>query len=106
MLPKKNRADKKLVEKIFKEGRFISFSGLSFKFLNGKQSFPRISFVVPKKVEKKAVGRNLLRRQGYSILEKYFGKIPSGISGVFIFNKVVPISEIENDIKKILNKIS
>lgn len=107
MLPKKNRANKKLVGKIFKEGALIGSYFLSLKYVLTKSTIPpRISFVVPKKIENKAVKRNSLRRRGYLILEKYFKKIPNGFSGVFIFNKTSTVLEIENEIKKILNKIN
>ena len=107
MLPKKNRVDKKLVEEIFKKGSFVGSSFLSLKyFLNKDNNYIRASFVVPKKVEKGAVGRNYLRRRGYLVLEKYFKKLPSGFLGVFVFNKKITSIEIENEIKKILNKIN
>lgn len=105
MLPKKNRVNKKLVEKIFRKGRFVGSYGLTLKFLIENASVPQVSFIVPKKVEKRAVRRNSLRRLGYLVLEKYFKKLPNGFSGVFIFNKIITIIEIENEIKKILDKI-
>jgi len=107
MLPKKNRADKRIVEKIFKEGKFINSLSLTFKFLISPESGKRISFVVPKNVAKLAVKRNLLRRRGYSVLEKYIKQFPSGFIGVFIFKKYQDdISIIENEIKTILHKIN
>jgi ribonuclease P protein component len=110
MLPKNNRADKKAVEKIFKKGAFISSSSLNLRYvLENNTTSLRISFVVPKAVEKKAVRRNYLRRRGYIILKKYFSKIPNGFLGVFIFNKIKEkdfLSEIiEKDIKIILTKL-
>jgi len=84
MLPKKNRADKKAIEKIFKEGRFINSSSLTLKFLNNvhtRYGHARVSFIVPKTVEKKATRRNLLRRKGYLILKKYWNKIPNDFIG-------------------------
>lgn len=114
MLPKKNRADKKAVENIFKacppngrEGRFLNFPNLTFKYINtgGKQT--RISFIVPKSTAKLAVKRNLLRRRGYSVLKKYIGQFPSGLTGVFIFRKYQEdVSIIENEIKNTLFKIN
>jgi len=111
MLPKKNRADKKAIEKIFKEGRFINSSNLTLKFLNNVHTgygHARVSFIVPKTVEKKATRRNSLRRKGYLILKKYWNKIPNDFVGVFIFNKIKEgnlLKNIEEDIKAILNKI-
>lgn len=107
MLPKKNRADKKAVEKIFKEGSFLSTPVLTFKFLNKQGNKRQISFIVPKNIAKLAVKRNLLRRRGYTALKKYLQDFPSGIVGVFVFKKYQEkILLIEDEIKNILRKIN
>lgn len=107
MLAKKNRADTKIVEQVFKTGKFINSHFLTFKFkLNSTSTVPRISFVSPKSIAKLAVNRNKLRRLGYQALKKYFSKLPSGIEGVFVFKKALhSIEDIENEIKNILSKI-
>ena len=106
MLPKKNRVDKKTIEKIFKEGKVVNSLNLTFKFIK-TNSGSRISFIAPKSVSRKAVIRNSLRRRGYFILKKYFNKFPIGLAGVFIFKKCQDdVSIIENEIKNILNKIN
>ena len=88
MLSKKKRADRKDIEQIFKDTRFISSQHLTLKFvLAKKKDLPRISFVVPKTVVKRATGRNLLRRRGYAVLEKYLNKFPPGFKGIFVFGK-------------------
>ena len=108
MLPKKNRADKKAVERIFKGGRVLNSPILTFKFvLTNNSTIPRISFIAPKNIAKLAVKRNLLRRLGYSVLKKYLKDFPAGIMGVFIFKKHQDdVSILENEIKNILNKIN
>lgn len=108
MLPRKNRADKKIIEKVFKEGKFLVSESLTFKFiLTNSPSAPRISFIAPKSIAKLAVKRNLLRRRGYSVLEKHINQFPLGILGVFIFKKPKDdILILENEIKNILNKIN
>jgi ribonuclease P protein component len=108
MLPKKNRADRKAVEKIFKEGKFLNSPNLTFKFFINKNSLiPQISFVAPKGVAKLAVKRNLLRRHGYVALSKHIDQFPLGIKGVFLYKKnQSDISIIENEIKNILSKIN
>ena len=108
MLPKKNRADRKAVEKIFKEGIFLNSPNLTFKYLKNNNSFqPQISFIAPKNIAKLAVKRNLLRRQGYNILGKYINDLPVGISGVFVYKKYQnDVLVIENEIKNILSKIN
>ena len=107
MLPKKNRADKKAVETIFKEGKFLNSPSLTFKYLIcGDKDF-RISFISPKSISKLAVKRNLLRRRGYKALENLFSSFPAGIMGVFIFKKYQDdVSILENEIKTILSKIN
>lgn len=108
MLPKKNRADKKAVEAVFKGGKSVHSSILSFKFLlTGEKNAPRVSLVAPKAVSPSAIKRNLLRRQGYLALQKYFKRLPQGIVGVFIYKQYSEdLSLIQNDIEKILNKIN
>ncbi|MES2315155.1 MAG: ribonuclease P protein component [Patescibacteria group bacterium] len=108
MLPKKNRANTKVVDEIFKRGRFVNSTNLSFKFLlNNSPSKPQISFIAPKSIAGSAVKRNSLRRRGYKALEKYLSRFPLGIQGTLVFKTPQSnISEIENEIKTILNKIN
>ena len=108
MLPKKNRASKKDVDEIFKDGFFFNSPNLTFKFLIKKDVIgTRISFISPKSISKKAVIRNKLRRTGYRALQKHQNLFPSGLIGVFIFKKYQDdISIIENEIKTILSKIN
>lgn len=108
MLPKKNRADKKAVEGVFKEGIFLNSPTLTFKFTKKNSSTgPRISFIAPKSIAKLAVKRNALRRRGYSALRKHIGRFPAGIEGAFVFKRAEEdISIIENDIQNILSKIN
>ncbi|MFA6300919.1 MAG: ribonuclease P protein component [Candidatus Paceibacterota bacterium] len=108
MLPKKSRANKKTIEKIFKEGNFINSPTLSFKFvLNQNKKDPQISFIAPKSVAKLAVERNSLRRSGYLAFEKQTNILPRGLSGAFVFKKSESnIQILKNEIKTILHKIS
>ena len=107
MLKKINRADKKTVEKIFKEGKFLNTLNLTFKFFKTSQIGKKISVLVPKSVAKLAVKRNLLRRLGYKALEKHIEGFPSGIMGVFVFKKYQDdVLIIENEIKNVLAKIN
>ncbi|MEI8270808.1 MAG: ribonuclease P protein component, partial [bacterium] len=64
MLSKKNRVNKKLIDKIFKEGRFVNSPNLTLKFIKEESLYPKIAFISPKTASKKAVDRNLLRRRG------------------------------------------
>ncbi len=126
MLPKKNRADKKVIDTIFgsikpvlhKVG-FISSKNITLKFvLNYDQKPFRVSFVVPKSIAKSAVKRNLLKRRGYKAFSNTSLPLPLGFCGVFVFGKKSldvfggkinksnnPIHNLELEIKDILNKI-
>jgi len=108
MLPKKNRADKKAIEKIFKEGKFVDSPNLTFKFIKTqKPSLLQVSFIVPKSISKLAVKRNLLRRRGYMVVEKYLKHFPVGVVGVFVFRKYQDdILILQNEIENILTKIN
>ncbi|MCM2338945.1 MAG: ribonuclease P protein component [Burkholderiales bacterium] len=119
MLPKENINNTKQIEQIFKSGHFVNSTNLTFKFfILSKNKNKRISFITPKTVSKKAVERNLLRRRGYYVLKNYFNLLPAGIMGVFIFGKKSvdifgglknkknnPISNLDKEIKVILEKI-
>jgi len=107
MLPKKNRAVTKDVEKVFKDGIFLNSSNLSFRYIKKGNSVPRISFLAPKSVAKTAVRRNFLRRLGYKLLKEHFPLSPVGVVGVFVFKKYQEDALIlTNEIKNILSKIN
>ena len=107
MLPKENRASTREVEKIFKEGRFAGSSGLTLKYLKIGNKRAKISFIAPKNTARLAVKRNLLRRRGYSALEKHLSRFPAGLLGVFIFKKYQDnISILSNEIKSIIDKVN
>ncbi len=107
MLSKINRLSKKDVDYLFKDGK-SSFSGFfTFKFIKNINSLPpKVAFIVPKSIAKKAVLRNLLRRKGYSAVKKYISLLPSGFVGVFVFkNSKIDNIIIDSEIKNIFNKI-
>jgi len=86
MLSKKSRADRKTIEKVFKNGKFINSPNLTLRFIRTQEDFqPQISFISPKSSSKKAVVRNLLRRRGYAVLKRHLGLIPPGVMGAFVF---------------------
>lgn len=117
MFPKKNRASKKDIDEIFKDGSFFNSANLTFKFILKKElSVPRISFIAPKTVSKKAVIRNRLRRLGYNSLEKHRAQLPTGLVGAFVFSKNSlvffekpkkdSILKLENELVFILSKLN
>jgi ribonuclease P protein component len=88
MFPKKNRASKKDIDLIFKDGSFFNSANLTFKYIVKNNNLePRVSFIAPKTASKKAIIRNRLRRLGYNILKKHKNQFPAGLIGVFVFSK-------------------
>ena len=120
MLKKKNRANRKTIAQIFRDGAFVNSPNLTLKFIfDPKLKSPIISFITPKTISKNAVKRNALRRRGYHVLESYFNHLPNNLVGVFVFGKKSleyfmgrknkkynPISNLEYEIKSIFNKIN
>lgn len=108
MLAKRNRADKKTIDLLFKEGKSIFSPSLTFRFILTGRPLPfRISFIAPKSVAKLAVKRNLLRRRGYAALRKYIGRAPLGLVGAFVFKKYQDdVLILQDEIEKILSTIN
>jgi len=85
MLPKKNRLKKEEVEFIFKKGKTYKKGFLLLKIIEDKKELASLfSVVVPKKVSKKAVERNKIKRKIRESLRKKLDKIKPGIKGLFI----------------------
>lgn len=108
MLPKNRRIQKKQFSSVVLLGkRYNSEHFLAYINRIDKDKPSLFSFSVSKKVCKSAVGRNRLRRQGYSIVSKNLEKISSGYTCFFSFKKVSKLpsfNEIEGEIEYILKK--
>jgi ribonuclease P protein component len=68
MIPQKLRIKTQKLKEIFKQGKKKSFPELSIYYQNNVYSYPRISIVIPKKLHKKAVFRNKIKRRLKHIL--------------------------------------
>ncbi|MBP6865994.1 MAG: ribonuclease P protein component [Candidatus Pacebacteria bacterium] len=108
MLPKKNRATKQEIESLFKKGSVFSNPFFFLKYTKNEENKPKkVSFIVPKKVEKLANRRNSLKRMGYNAILPFFHKLPHGFEGVFTLKqKEVSKSNLQNEFEKIFNKIN
>lgn len=108
MLPKKNRATKQEIESLFKKGFVLSSPAFFLKYLkNPKKKGKKVSFIVPKKLEKLANKRNQLKRLGYKLVLPYISKLPYGFEGVFTFKqKTIEENNLQNELEKIFNKIN
>ena len=108
MLAKNRRIGKKIFSVHFsKLERFVSPHLFLTIVKNEKANEPsRFAFSISKKICKRAVDRNRLRRQGYSIVGKYLKNIPDGFLFFFSFKKsAYPVSfaDLEKEICGLLS---
>ena len=84
MLPKRRRLSAEEVREIIAKGRPVRASFLSLKYISGPQAL-RAAVVVSKKISKKAVIRNRVRRALYRALHTMDGK-----GSVVVFVQKIP----------------
>ena len=85
MLPDKNRLKKKKdFEKVLKEGRGIKEDFLILKVRKNKPKKLRFGFVVSKKISKKAVVRNKIKRRLREVIKERIKKIDKGLDIIII----------------------
>lgn len=103
MLSKKKRVTRKLFNEIIETGKTFSTPFFVFRYFYNKNT-PRYTFVIPKKIVKKAVNRNKIKRKGFNIIRE----LPiSNSSGIFFYKKTgieKSSLELKEDIVFILQK--
>lgn len=110
MLSKKNRISYREFESLdFRLSNVYHSGCVSLRIFPLKSdSSKRVAFVVSKKVCKTAVGRNLLRRRGFSCVTPL---LLSNLSGYFIFyfkKDAITMSYLDicNDILNVISKVT
>lgn len=97
MLKKINR----LPKGSFKGNILISSPFYLLKIAKNGKPFSRFGFVVSKKVSKKAVERNRIKRELRSFIHERLPKTVSGFDFLFISKKPIEDNkDLENDLKK------
>ncbi|GAG31925.1 unnamed protein product [marine sediment metagenome] len=108
MLPKEHRLKKeKDFERVIRQGESHPGSFLVLKFLRNNLRVSRIGFVVGKKISKKAVARNKLKRRLREAAKAYLPKLKSNYDLIFFSRKgseKEKFSEIKETIGKLLKK--
>ena len=109
MLPKKNRLPLRLELNQLKVSaqRFRSGSFTLLLLANGSKKPPRFAFVISKKVSKKAVARNKIKRQLARSVLSLLPDIKEGIRAVFLVKSQIighSYGEIEGEVKTIFKK--
>jgi|SRR5690606_12405522 len=108
MLSKKYRIPKGLIALTIKRGFSVYTKNLTLKYLPHKTDIPLFAFVIPKKVSKRAVVRNKLKRRSKAIIKNILNKIKDNHSYVIMFKPSVNelnFSDLEKEIIELFNKI-
>lgn len=72
------------ISRVLQRGVFKSVGVLTIKFQKNGQEFSRLAIVVSKKVSKKAVVRNKIRRRIAGVLEGIWGTVAPGYDIVLV----------------------
>jgi len=105
MLPKINRLTKKRdFEKVFKKGKRFGKDFLVLKLKENNLKESRFGFIISRKISKRAVLRNKIKRRLSEIVKMELKKMKKGIDAALI---VCPGLEKKNfrEMEEILNKL-
>ncbi len=109
MLPKKHRLKKKKeFERVFKEGKAAKKDFLFIKFIKNDLDATRFGFVVSKKISKKAVVRNKVKRRLREAAREMLSDIKPGYDVVVVAQKGIEnldFFQIKDNLKQLLKKI-
>ena len=96
------------VRYVYQKGKTVRTAKMSLVFAENTRGFTRMAVVVSKKVEKTAVGRNLIRRRVYEALRLNLQYIPKKRDYIFVvFSKDVmrmPFDELEATLGKLVEE--
>ncbi len=87
MLPKENRLPSPEIKSVMRTGRRVNAEGVQLIFTQNSLSVSRFAFVVPKSVDKRAVGRNRLKRLTRESVRLALPSLAPGWDGVFMVRK-------------------
>jgi ribonuclease P protein component len=105
MLPKRNRLKKKKdIERVLKKGRGFKENLLFLKIINNNLKESRFAFMVSKKVSKKAVLRNKIKRQLRELVRLNLKNIKKGFDAVLMISPNFQKTDF-NNLKNLLEKI-
>ena len=104
MLPFKNRLKKeKDFQQVFNKGRFINSDLISVRFLGNSTDDTRVGFIVSKKVSKKAVLRNRVKRKLREVMRANMEKIKGGFD-IIITAKSIELEKIDKTLEELLKR--
>ena len=107
MLPRSQRVSKTLFETTMRASKTYHSPFLSIRVGFNTESVSRFSCVVSKKIDKRAVRRNALRRNMYNVLGNLVYKTPKGCV-VLVFAKkgceLLKIEDLQKEIELLLDR--
>ncbi len=108
MLPLKNRLKKeKEFQLVFNHGRFIASDLLFIRFLDNGINEIRVGFIVSKKVSKKAVLRNRIKRVLREVIRNKMGRMKKNVDMIIVAKGKISKSEpgeIGDSLEELLKK--
>ncbi len=105
-LPKKFRLKKqKKFDKVKRQGQVIHSPLFAVSILKGQSDGPKFGFVVSKKIDKKAVVRNKIRRWLSEAVRILLPQLHQDVYAVFFVKKDIKDANFQK-IKKEINKIN
>lgn len=103
---------RKTIDAVYKNGRTVRGEFLSIRFLEGRKKDYRLAIVVSRKVSKKAVTRNRIRRRIYEIVRqrrKAEGKPIAYDMILSVFDDraaTIPSADLAEAVNRLLDKAS
>jgi ribonuclease P protein component len=108
MIPKKQRLQRNLINKILHKGQKVDQKYFSYKYAPSKSQSSRFCVIISLKVSPKAVIRNRLRRKIYEIIRLNAALVSSPYDIIIICKKGAPglaHKELLQEITKAFKKI-
>lgn len=106
MLKKINRISKrKEFEEIKKEGAVYQFPLFGLAVLKKEDKEKKFGFIISKKISKRAVDRNRIKRLLAESIKQNLGEIKEGFRGIFLVKKNIlgrKFDEIKKEVDKII----
>lgn len=96
-------------QRLYKTGKRFVSANLVLYYAPSKLQYSQVGFVVSKKVSKKAVVRNTLRRRVTALVQNYFSDIKSPTKAIILIRKdfsAVKPAELDAEIKQLLAKVT
>ena len=92
--------------RVVRGGRVVRGRSISLKYLLDERTDYQVAVIVSKKVSKRAVVRNRLRRRVYAAVYEHTSLLPKGFKGVFsVFDESIadmPYADFSALIRKLL----